>query len=135
MSISLAPYLPCVSLPNFTKNIQQQLCLGLTSIPPKMPLLQQVLLGNICLYRKLLDPDRLRRENGLYQKSRQHRSELTLSGTSPRFVMMHFVNICIREVILYQIRCFFYTLCKGAPLPPGGGGVKPMCKNLCCGFV
>ena len=35
----------------------------------------------------------------------------------------------IREAILCQIGCFFTHCVKG------GGGVKPMCKNLCCEFV
>ena len=39
-------------------------------------------------------------------------------------------SIEIREAILYQIGCFFTHCVKG-----GRGGVVPMCKNLCCGFL
>ena len=35
----------------------------------------------------------------------------------------------VREAIGYQIGCFFTHCGKG------GGGVEPMCKNLCCKFV
>ena len=34
----------------------------------------------------------------------------------------------LREAILCQIGCFFTHCVKG-------GGVEPMCKNLCCKFV
>ena len=37
-------------------------------------------------------------------------------------------NFCVGR-LGYQIGCFFTHCVKG------GGGVEPMCKNLCCGFV